>query len=98
MPDHEGANLWALDDLCTPWCIRVVATLRIADHIAAGIDQIDDLAAVAGCDAYALHRTLTYLVGVVRGLDRIATSIDGCPEPQRQQPMSISGPPPSTYL
>ena len=63
MPDQAGANLWALSDLCTPWCIHVVATLRIAEHIAAGADQIDDLAAVAGCDTYALHRVLTYLVG-----------------------------------
>jgi SAM-dependent methyltransferase len=35
--------------------------LRIADHIAAGRSQIDDLAAAAGCDAYALHRVLTYV-------------------------------------
>src|ERR1700730_8978956 len=26
-----SADLSALSDLCTPWCIRVVATLRIAD-------------------------------------------------------------------
>jgi hypothetical protein len=59
----NGANLWALSDLCTPWCVHVAATLRIAEHVAAGIDQINDLAAVAGCDSYALHRVLTYLVG-----------------------------------
>ena len=58
----EGANLEALSDLCTPWCVHVVATLRIADHIAAGIDQIADLAVAAGCDPYSLHRVLTYLV------------------------------------
>src|SRR5262245_32046505 len=63
MPEREVANLEALSDLCTPWCVHAVATLRIADHIAAGIDQIDDLAAAAGCDPYALHRVLTYLVG-----------------------------------
>ena len=63
MADQEAANLWGLSDLCTPWCIHVVATLRIADHIAAGKDQIDDLALAAGCDPYALHRVLTYLVG-----------------------------------
>jgi len=56
-------GLWTLSDLCTPWCIHVVATLRIADHIAAGITGVDDLAAAAGCDSYALHRVLTYLVG-----------------------------------
>lgn len=63
MPKREGVNLGALSDLCTPWCIRVVATLRIADHIATAIDQVDNLAAAAGCDPYALHRVLTHLVG-----------------------------------
>jgi SAM-dependent methyltransferase len=61
MPKQEAATLWALSDLCTPWLIHVVATLRIADHIAAGIDRIDALAAAAGCDHYALHRALTHL-------------------------------------
>lgn len=37
-------NIWALTDLCTPWCVHVVATLRIADHLAAGITRADDLA------------------------------------------------------
>jgi hypothetical protein len=27
-------DLEALSDLCTPWCIQVVAMLRIADHTA----------------------------------------------------------------
>src|SRR3989442_1069330 len=34
----KQADLWALSDLCTPWCVHVAATLRIADHIAAGTD------------------------------------------------------------
>jgi O-methyltransferase domain len=63
MADQQVADLWALSDLCTPWCVHVAATLRIADHIAAGKDQIDDLAHAAGCDPYALHRVLSYLVG-----------------------------------
>ena len=63
MADEEGANLWILSDLCTPWCIHVVATLRIADHIAGGKNQIDNLAHAAGCDPYALHRVLAHLVG-----------------------------------
>ncbi len=63
MSKQEGANLGELSDLCTPWCIHVVATLRIAEHIDAGRERIDDLAAAAGCDPYALHRVLTYLVG-----------------------------------
>ncbi|MBI3409685.1 MAG: hydroxyneurosporene methyltransferase [Planctomycetes bacterium] len=63
MLEQQGPNLEALSDLCTPWCIHVAATLRIADHIAAGRDRISDLAAAAGCDSYALHRVLTQLVG-----------------------------------
>src|SRR5215510_1967342 len=61
MPEQEAATLEELSDFRTPWLIHVVATLRIADHIAAGIDQIDSLAAAAGCDRYALHRALTSL-------------------------------------
>jgi len=63
MAERTVADLEALSDLCTPWCMRVVATLRIADHIQAGIGQVDELAAATGCDPYALHRVLTYLVG-----------------------------------
>ena len=63
MSEQERVNLGALSDLCTPWCIHVVATLRIADQIAAGATEIDDLAAAAGCDSDALHRVLTHLVG-----------------------------------
>jgi 2,7-dihydroxy-5-methyl-1-naphthoate 7-O-methyltransferase len=59
----QAADLWALSDLCTPWCIHVVATLRIADHIAGGASQIDGLAEAAHCDSYMLHRVLQHLVG-----------------------------------
>jgi len=61
MGERGGVDLEALSDLRTPWCIRVVATLRIADHIAAGLERVDELAKAAGCDAYALHRVLTHL-------------------------------------
>ena len=49
-------------DLATPWCLRVAATLRIPEHIAAGHVGIADLAATAGCDADALHAVLGHLV------------------------------------
>src|ERR1051326_806331 len=58
----ESANLSALSDLCTPWCIHVVATLRIADHIAAGITAIKTLADKAECNADFLQRVLRHLV------------------------------------
>lgn len=57
-------ELWALSDLCTPWCIHVVATLRVADHLAAGRNDIDTLAAAAGADPESLQRVLRHLVSV----------------------------------
>ncbi len=57
-----SARLSTLSDLCTPWCIHVVATLRIADHIAAGTTNIKTLAEEAGCDPDALLRVLGHLV------------------------------------
>lgn len=58
----ESANLSALSDLCTPWCIHVVATLRVADHLAAGTTDITTLAQEAGCDTDSLQRVLRHLV------------------------------------
>lgn len=57
-----AANVWELSDLCTPWCVHVAATLRIADHIENGIHKVEELAAVAGCDPSALHAMLGHLV------------------------------------
>jgi SAM-dependent methyltransferase len=55
-------DLWDLTDLCTPWCVHVVATLRIADHIVAGNAEIDKLAAASGVDRDSLHRVMRHLV------------------------------------
>jgi len=62
MNSSEHVNIWELTDLCTPWCVHVVATLQIADHIAAGKTHIDDLAAAAGAHADSLQRVLRHLV------------------------------------
>ena len=59
---QDPVDVWALSDLCTPWCVHVVATLRIADHIAAGITDIGGLAAASGAHAESLHRVLRHLV------------------------------------
>jgi SAM-dependent methyltransferase len=62
MSNSEPAlDLWTLTDLCTPWCIRVAVTLHIADHIDAGIADIDGLAKATSSDADALHSMLSYL-------------------------------------
>src|SRR4051794_33211944 len=57
------ADLAALTDLETPWCLRVAVTLRIAEHIAAGTDAVEELAERAGCDADALAALLRHLAG-----------------------------------
>jgi len=59
---QNAVDIFALSDLCTPWCVHVVATLRIAEHVNAGITQIDDLAAASNSDADMLGRVLRHLV------------------------------------
>lgn len=62
MTGSAPIDVWALSDLCTPWCVHVVATLRIAEHVAAGKTAIADLAAAAGADREYLHLVLKHLV------------------------------------
>jgi 2,7-dihydroxy-5-methyl-1-naphthoate 7-O-methyltransferase len=61
MPEQNPVNIWSLSDLRTPWCMHVVATLRIAEHIAAGVDTIDGLAQAANCDRGVLHNMMGHL-------------------------------------
>src|SRR6185437_8528440 len=63
MDERQDVDLWALTDLATPWCVYVVATLRIADHLAAGTTDIGELAQVSGADADSLARVLRHLAG-----------------------------------
>jgi len=63
MPEKESVSLSELSDLCTPWCVHVVATVRIADHIAADVDEINALAVAADCNADYLGRVLRHLIG-----------------------------------
>jgi 2,7-dihydroxy-5-methyl-1-naphthoate 7-O-methyltransferase len=63
MSENKDVSIEALTDLCTPWCVFVVATLRIAEYIDNGNHQINQLAQAVDCDTYALHRVLTHLVG-----------------------------------
>ncbi len=59
---EDTVDLERMLDLTTPWCLRVAATLRIPEHIAAGRAGIAELAAAAGCDRDALHAVLGHLV------------------------------------
>lgn len=62
MLKNTAMDLRTLSDLRTPWCLHVVATLRIADHLAAGVRDIEALATAADCDAVTLRRVLRHLV------------------------------------
>lgn len=55
------AHLGALTDLATPFAVRVAATLGVAEHLAAGVHDLDVLATAVGADADALGRLLRYL-------------------------------------
>ncbi|MBJ7604471.1 MAG: methyltransferase [Candidatus Dormibacteraeota bacterium] len=57
-----GGELWAAADLVTPMAIRVAATLRLADHIAAGRQTTEALAAAVDANRDALGRLLRHLV------------------------------------
>jgi O-methyltransferase len=59
-----GAEVSAMADLITPMAVRVAATLRIADHVAAGRRTAAELAETANADADALDRMLRHLVHV----------------------------------
>jgi 2,7-dihydroxy-5-methyl-1-naphthoate 7-O-methyltransferase len=64
----DGVDLDALSDLRTPWCLRAVTTLRIAERMAQGETDVARLAEQAGCDPEALERVLGHLVS--RGVFR----------------------------
>ena len=64
--DRSGAQLWAMAQLSTPMAVRVAATLRVADHIAAGLRTAGELAPVVRADPGALERLLSFLA--VRGV------------------------------
>lgn len=59
MPDE--VDLESLLDLATPWCLRVLATLRVADHLTAEGQHVDGLAESVGCDSTALHDVLAHV-------------------------------------
>jgi hypothetical protein len=68
-----GGELWAAADLLTPMAIRVAATLRIADHIAAGTRTTGALAEAVHANEDALGRLLRHLV-TAKVLSRLDTT------------------------
>jgi hypothetical protein len=67
-------GLYGLADLITPMAIRVAATLRLADRIAAGTTTLIDFAANTGADPDALGRLL--LRPVTRRCGRLPAELD----------------------
>jgi O-methyltransferase domain len=62
MPAYTG--LRSLADLATPMAVRVAATLRVADHVAAGRRNAAEIAAATGTHAASVDRLLGHLVTV----------------------------------
>ena len=85
-------NIFELSDLRTPWCIHVAATLRIAEHIAAGLDRIEAIAAAASnCDTHVLHCVLSHLVskGVFAEPERGRFALNDAAQPLLDPTMHI---------
>ncbi len=62
MASRESTKAWwELADLCTPWCVHVAGTLRIAEHLASGPAAIEELARKAGAHPQSLARVLRHL-------------------------------------
>jgi 2,7-dihydroxy-5-methyl-1-naphthoate 7-O-methyltransferase len=64
--DDARARLRELTDFAAPWAVWIAATLRLPDHVEAGVTRLEDLAERAGADPDSLRRLLRYLVA--RGL------------------------------
>jgi hypothetical protein len=62
MAHRKAGGLRALADLATPMAVRVAATVRVADHIAAGRCTAAAIARAAGVHVGALDRVLRHLV------------------------------------
>ena len=55
-------DLWALGDLCTPWCLHVAVTLRVAERLEAGPTEVRALADATESDPVVLEAILDHLV------------------------------------
>jgi hypothetical protein len=62
MTDDPVAEIWAMADLVTSMAVRVAATPRVADHLAAGRRTAPEIARATGANADAPARLLRHLV------------------------------------
>ena len=60
--EEAAIRLRSMADLATPFGIRVVASLGVADQLAAGVHDVNAIAAAVGADPDALARLMRYLV------------------------------------
>ncbi|MFE8016741.1 methyltransferase [Streptomyces antibioticus] len=60
-PSVAPRTLDELSDLVTPYAVRIAATLRLADHMAAGHTKVEALAEASGCRPRPLAAILEYL-------------------------------------
>jgi hypothetical protein len=63
-PEGARAGLRAMADLATPMAVRTAATLRVADHVAAGGRTAAEIAAAVGAHPDALDRLMRHLVTI----------------------------------
>jgi hypothetical protein len=84
--DAFPARLWAMADLFTPMALRVAATLRLADHVAAGADSVPALVERTGSDPDALGRLVDHLItiGVLERSDMDNLSLSDLGEQLRE--------------
>ncbi|MER7938345.1 methyltransferase [Streptomyces sp. NPDC093272] len=83
---RRSLALWELADLVTPMAVRVAATYRVADHIAAGTATASGIARAEQLHAESLDRVLRHLVtaGVLtRAEDGAAYGLTGLGEQLR---------------
>jgi 2,7-dihydroxy-5-methyl-1-naphthoate 7-O-methyltransferase len=59
---NEMSKMFDLGNLYTPWCLHVISTLNIADHINSGINTLEDLAIKTNCQPHVLKYLLRTLV------------------------------------
>src|SRR5215510_6745394 len=57
-------RLWRLGDLVSPMAVRVAATLRLSDHIAAGAATLPDLAERTDSHPETLGRLMRHLIAI----------------------------------
>ena len=62
MTDQATVNIFDLGDLSTPWCLRVAVTLKLAEYISEGIEDIHELAQKTECNPRLLMLVLRTLV------------------------------------